>query len=251
MRPPARSRFALDWLAARQRDASLNFARGFGAADIDAAVAEAIELGPYPAGTDPAVVRDRLISQLQIDYPEYWSESEHSRSATSPSYRAALDAAMEGALDKSAVQRNCVWCHAPTALVTGDYSLQRPITREGVSCDFCHTVVDVDLSRPDHPFDLQPGKIKRGPLEYAKSPYHETAYSALHKASPLLCAACHELSQVGGPLIVVGAGLPHLPSVLSASQVATSSTVLMSPSRCVPFDWMRPTIGVDLSGRDP
>jgi hypothetical protein len=33
-----------------------------------------------------------------------------------------------------------------------------------------------------------------------------------------LCAACHELSQTGAPLIVVGAGLPHLPAVLSASK---------------------------------
>jgi hypothetical protein len=33
-----------------------------------------------------------------------------------------------------------------------------------------------------------------------------------------LCAACHELSQNGLPLIVVGAGLPHLPAVLSASK---------------------------------
>jgi len=33
-----------------------------------------------------------------------------------------------------------------------------------------------------------------------------------------LCAATHELSQTAGPLIVVGAGLPHLPSVLSASK---------------------------------
>ena len=33
-----------------------------------------------------------------------------------------------------------------------------------------------------------------------------------------LCAACHELSQNDGPLIVVGAGLPHLPTVLSASK---------------------------------
>jgi hypothetical protein len=33
-----------------------------------------------------------------------------------------------------------------------------------------------------------------------------------------LCAACHELSQNGLPLVVVGAGLPHLPSVLSASK---------------------------------
>ncbi|WP_104524359.1 ATP-binding protein [Blastococcus atacamensis] len=33
-----------------------------------------------------------------------------------------------------------------------------------------------------------------------------------------VCAACHELSQQGAPLIVVGAGLPHLPAVLSASK---------------------------------
>src|SRR5215468_10645258 len=33
-----------------------------------------------------------------------------------------------------------------------------------------------------------------------------------------LCAACHELSQTGAPLIVVGAGLPHLPTALSAAK---------------------------------
>src|SRR5690606_26032130 len=32
-----------------------------------------------------------------------------------------------------------------------------------------------------------------------------------------LCAACHELSQSRAPLVVVGAGLPHLPAVLPAS----------------------------------
>ncbi|WP_018157463.1 ATP-binding protein [Demetria terragena] len=33
-----------------------------------------------------------------------------------------------------------------------------------------------------------------------------------------LCAACHEISQAALPVIVVGAGLPHLPAVLSASK---------------------------------
>ncbi len=33
-----------------------------------------------------------------------------------------------------------------------------------------------------------------------------------------LCAACHELSQQSLPLVLVGAGLPHLPAVLSASK---------------------------------
>ncbi|MCE5287951.1 MAG: AAA family ATPase [Nocardiaceae bacterium] len=33
-----------------------------------------------------------------------------------------------------------------------------------------------------------------------------------------ICGACHELSQNGLPLIVVGAGLPHLPALLSAQK---------------------------------
>ena len=33
-----------------------------------------------------------------------------------------------------------------------------------------------------------------------------------------LCAAAHEISQAGLPFVVVGAGLPHLPAVLSASK---------------------------------
>ena len=33
-----------------------------------------------------------------------------------------------------------------------------------------------------------------------------------------LCAACHEISQTGLPLVTVGAGLPHVPAVLSASK---------------------------------
>ena len=33
-----------------------------------------------------------------------------------------------------------------------------------------------------------------------------------------LCAACHEISQQALPLVIVGAGLPHLPAVLSAAK---------------------------------
>jgi hypothetical protein len=33
-----------------------------------------------------------------------------------------------------------------------------------------------------------------------------------------LCGACHEIGQLGVPFVVVGAGLPHLPTALSASK---------------------------------
>ncbi len=128
----------------------------------------------------------------------YWSESEHARAATKASFLASLRQAVDRRTDPDAVRRGCVSCHAPTALASGDYALEQPTTREGVSCDFCHTVADVDLQKHDHPFVLAPGPVKRGPLEYAKSPFHETAYSVLHKSSPLLCAACHEHTNAHG-----------------------------------------------------
>lgn len=49
-----------------------------------------------------------------------------------------------------------------------------------------------------------------------------------------LCAACHELSQSRAPLVVVGAGLPHLPAVLSASK--SYSERLFRYSRIGPLD---------------
>jgi hypothetical protein len=91
-----------------------------------------------------------------------------------------------------------VSCHAPMSIASGDIALQESVTREGVSCDFCHTVADVDLGRRPNPFDLAPGAVKRGPLEYASSPFHQTAYSPLHKTSALLCAACHEQENARG-----------------------------------------------------
>lgn len=128
----------------------------------------------------------------------YWSESEHARAATKASFLESLRGATEAPADRDAVRRGCVWCHAPTALASGDYALEKATTREGVSCDFCHTVSDVDLSKRDHPFVLAPGPVKRGPLEYANSPFHQTAYSSLHKTSPLVCAGCHEHENARG-----------------------------------------------------
>jgi Cytochrome c554 and c-prime len=150
-----------------------------------------------PAGAAPyASAKD--CSKCHPAIHGYWSESEHSRSATSPAFLETLRAAIDVAADKEAVRNGCIGCHAPTALVSGDYGLERAVTREGVTCDFCHTVTDVDLRKRDHPFQLEPGPVKRGPLEYAKSPAHDTAYSALYRTSPLLCAACHQYTNAQG-----------------------------------------------------
>jgi hypothetical protein len=159
--------------------------------------------GAAPPGTGPSPAPPSAVSAESYSSAracaschrlihQYWSESAHARSATSPAFLEGLETAVAASSDKQAARVDCVWCHAPTVLLTGDYGLDEHVTREGVSCDFCHTVADVDLARPGRPFELRPGNVKRGPFQYAKSKFHDTEYSPLHKASPLLCASCHE-----------------------------------------------------------
>jgi hypothetical protein len=150
--------------------------------------------GPYGSAKECASCHKTIYT--------YWSESAHAQSLDKPSYRDGLAAAIGNAADKEAVRQACVWCHAPTALSTGDYELKLGITREAITCDFCHTVSDVDLDKADHPFKLEPGKVKRGPFQYLKSTAHETAYSPLHRSSPLLCAACHEHRNAQGVAVL-------------------------------------------------
>ncbi len=130
-----------------------------------------------------------------------WSSSPHARSATSPAYLEALKRIVDPAPDKKAARENCVWCHAPTTLVTGDLEMQQAVTREGITCDFCHTVAAVDMEKPDR-FELKPGPVKRGPLDYTKVAGHQAAYSSLHRTSPLLCASCHEFKNANGVLVL-------------------------------------------------
>jgi hypothetical protein len=63
-----------------------------------------------------------------------------------------------------------------------------------------------------------------------------------------LCAACHELGQRGLPLVVVGAGLPHLPAVLSASK--SYSERLFHYNRIGRLDRPAADVALQLPARD-
>jgi hypothetical protein len=161
----------------------------------------AVPAGAAPATTSPFTPA-RACAACHRTLDTYWSESAHARAASSPSFLESLRAASEGSPDPEAAKRACVSCHAPTAIASGDFDLQQAVTREGVSCDFCHSVANVDLDRKDQPFDLQPGKVKWGPLQYLETTAHGTAYSPLHRTSALLCAACHEQRNARGVAVL-------------------------------------------------
>ena len=146
---------------------------------------------PYASADDCA--------KCHVSIHQYWSESTHAKAVLSPLFPTVLAKAAQISRDQDATRRQCIGCHSPTTLVSADWDLQQPVSRQGVTCDFCHTVKDVNLERGWPPFAVEPGPVKRGPFAYTR-PFkgHEAEYSALHRAKPLLCAGCHEFKNGQG-----------------------------------------------------
>lgn len=128
-----------------------------------------------------------------------WSHSVHSKAWTNGVFQAGYRRAVEAYGADGA--RLCFDCHAPTTKHTKDYSATDPITAEGVTCDYCHSVSAVDLSGDDVSVSYEVGKIKYGPLKHAQSPVHEVRDSPLHRSSEF-CAGCHEYRNQHGVLVL-------------------------------------------------
>ena len=120
-----------------------------------------------------------------------WDNSLHACSLSDPVFRGVYNG-----VEEEENKRFCLKCHAPTVRVTGDYSFTEPITKEGVTCDFCHTIKGVDLNR-EEPFEFALGFVKRGPFESELKIGHENQYSEIHLKAEF-CAGCHEVVNENG-----------------------------------------------------
>ena len=118
-----------------------------------------------------------------------WKESMHAKSLEDPVFNGAYAEVYKNTA--GAAKYNCLKCHAPAVLINNDYDLKQEITKEGVTCDFCHSVKDVNLTNKENPFEIKLGLTKWGPLKDARSPAHETQYAFLFNTS-YFCAGCHE-----------------------------------------------------------
>ncbi|RJQ43780.1 MAG: cytochrome c family protein [Gaiellales bacterium] len=129
---------------------------------------------------------------------DQWQGSMHNYSFTDPVYQALHRQAGEdtgGATDVF-----CSACHNPIGVFSGEVPpLDNPeiseTSRQGVQCDFCHTVSS-STGIGNYSFVFAPSNIKRGPFNDAVSSYHETEYSDLHTRSEF-CGMCHDVNHPG------------------------------------------------------
>ncbi len=137
-----------------------------------------------------------------------WSGGMMSQSARDPVYLAALTIANQ---DIPGVGEYCIRCHAPRGWLEGrssapDQSSLNAEDRHGISCDFCHRLVDPMSEEAKSLVEfLPPGfgngmmvadtaNVVRGPYDDSTGAMpHQTIKSDFH-ASSQLCAVCHNVS---------------------------------------------------------
>ncbi|MHC4597705.1 MAG: multiheme c-type cytochrome [Planctomycetota bacterium] len=125
-----------------------------------------------------------------------WSNSMHAKTAVESAFSGLIPGTPKKTLE------SCMGCHAPTFLVTGDNDFKDEITREGITCDFCHTVTGVVPGRTRNEFEIQVGSKKFGPIKDPESEGDRSfSFSSLHTKS-WFCAGCHQLTSENGTPIL-------------------------------------------------
>jgi len=126
-----------------------------------------------------------------------WKISMHSQSLSDPIFMTAYKDAYLAT--KGEAKKLCLNCHAPITLINGDRDMQKKITNEGVTCHFCHSIVETHPNadpRDPNRFRLEVGSNIRSPKKSGTGTFHNEVFSSLHKTSKL-CAGCHEYDANG------------------------------------------------------
>lgn len=128
-----------------------------------------------------------------------WKTSLHAQAADDTVFQDCLmDARKQFG---EAVETRCLGCHAPTVAYSGDREMVTKVSWEGVTCDFCHSISQVELANRERPYRLQIGSTKFGPLQNALSRGHGVSFSRLH-TDPVICAGCHDSRNEHGLMVL-------------------------------------------------
>ena len=124
-----------------------------------------------------------------------WQGSQHATAFTDPAFLLPYDRLRRENPRKTF---DCEQCHNPMRYLLPQGDPRAAIfSREGVTCDFCHSVSAVDAKGPFPRYKASPG-LKFGPRPGSpgKGP-HNKRFSPLHITSEF-CAGCHEFRNEHG-----------------------------------------------------
>lgn len=141
----------------------------------------------------------RECGKCHKDIYSTWKKSLHAQVKENAVFWTAYLQAFYDNAEKA--QTLCLSCHAPVAIMNKDLNLTRKLSREGVNCDFCHSISDIHRENKQFKYEHEFGLMKQGPLKNVESPVHKTKFNRLYQQSQF-CASCHEYKTDAGVKII-------------------------------------------------
>ena len=124
-----------------------------------------------------------------------WQTSMHAYAALSPVFDAMTQKAYRDSSGE--VGSFCTGCHTPIGTAQGEPGVttaatRSEISREGVTCHYCHTAVDHDGTVGNTQIVADPSGPIRGPLGTTDDEHHAVEGSDF-LTSPAFCGSCHDV----------------------------------------------------------
>lgn len=154
-------------------------------------------------------IRPETCSGCHLEIYQQWKGSMHNLAFTDQLFYKTAIHDLKGLNDPAEMKEAqlCFKCHTPIGYFTGyptkisnDISKIKDLRREGIQCDFCHSLTGADKLYNAH-FTMEPGNglenpgTKRGPFKNSESIFHKSAFSKFHTESEL-CGTCHNVRHV-------------------------------------------------------
>ncbi len=153
------------------------------------ALPSAAAAAPPAAATDSSAYTDSsTCAGCHTKTYESWSHTFHAIAVIDPVFQEAMKRAEE--LSGREARRICLMCHSPTTNVTADFDLELPLSREGVTCSFCHSLIDLDLDRQENRFTNDPTRLSIDSGDQHLEGHHRENHDLT--TSSRFCAGCHE-----------------------------------------------------------
>lgn len=197
-----------------------------------------------------------------------WRGSMMSQAARDPIFYACLAVAEQ---DAPSVGDLCIRCHTPEGWLNGHSAdtgggMLDEADRKGITCDFCHKLVDPDYVEGVSPAEdeailnaldeipaqsgngqyvMAPTAPKRGPYDDALDTGHPVLDSAYHRSADI-CGTCHDVSS---PVFDNLGGGDYAPNAFDAPH-ATNISYQMGPIERTYSEWKNSdfaTGGVDIA----
>ncbi len=140
-----------------------------------------------PAGQSPDYPPATICATCHQATYESWARTFHALSVIDPVFVEALE--RTGKELGRQGRELCLMCHSPTTNLSGDFDLSDPISKEGVTCSFCHSVTAIDHEARRDRFTNEPARLKTDGAA-SISDRHSESHDIMMNAE--FCAGCHE-----------------------------------------------------------